>query len=235
MSTLLIVDDNTSARETLVAMLEGESYQIELAQDGLHALQMLSKIRPDLILLDVMMPGMDGPSTLRALRNLPKLVATPVVFMTAKVQPQEIAEYRAMGVLDVIAKPFDPMTLAETILAIWERYWLAKAVVGSAGLSDTFASSLPDKLIAVDAVWEQLRRSWDAEALARLYRLVHSLHGTGATVGFGDLSTAARGLDETDRSNASAAHHRIRCRWTASRGTCTVSRAYASTRSRRWR
>ncbi len=59
MSTIIIVDDNASARETLVAMLEGQDYQIELAEDAFHALQILGQIQPDLILLDVMMPGMD--------------------------------------------------------------------------------------------------------------------------------------------------------------------------------
>ena len=66
-----------------------------------------------------------------------------------------MAEYRAIGVLDVIAKPFDPMALTETILAIWERYWLATAAAGSAALSDTFVTSLPDKLSAIVAGWEQ--------------------------------------------------------------------------------
>ena len=76
---------------------------------------------PDLVLLDVMMPDMDGPATLRALRQLPGMAALPVVFMTAKVQPQEVAEYRARGALDVIAKPFDPMTLAAQVREIWAR------------------------------------------------------------------------------------------------------------------
>ena len=193
---ILMIEDEPDIQAVAQLALEAlGGFQVRICGTGREGVQAAVAFDPDLILLDVMMPGMDGPSTLHALRNLPQILATPLVFMTAKVQPQEIAEYRAMGVLDVIAKPFDPMTLAETILAIWERYWLAKAVVGSAALSDTFAISLPDKLIAVDAVWEQLRRSWDAEALARLYRLVHSLHGTGATVGFDDLSIAARGLE----------------------------------------
>ena len=65
-----------------------------------------------------MMPGMDGPATLAALRRLPS-GGVPVVFMTARVQAHEIADYRQMGAADVIAKPFDPMTLAATVQAIW--------------------------------------------------------------------------------------------------------------------
>lgn len=77
---------------------------------------------PDLILLDVMMPGMDGPATLSALHALPETTSTPVIFMTAKVQKIEIENYRKMGAIDVIPKPFDPMTLAQTVRDIWARH-----------------------------------------------------------------------------------------------------------------
>ena len=66
-----------------------------------------------------MMPGMDGPGTLKALRALPGVERVPVVFMTAKVQPNEVAHYKSLGALDVVAKPFNPMTLAEQIRSIW--------------------------------------------------------------------------------------------------------------------
>jgi two-component system, OmpR family, response regulator len=72
-----------------------------------------------MILLDVMMPGMDGPTTLRALRALPGLAQVPVAFMTAKVQPQEVEHYKSLGARDVIAKPFDPMALAVQVRSIW--------------------------------------------------------------------------------------------------------------------
>jgi two-component system, OmpR family, response regulator len=67
-----------------------------------------------------MMPGMDGPSTLAALRTQPPLADTPVVFMTAKVQPSEVSQFRSLGALDVIAKPFDPMNLGTQLRAIWD-------------------------------------------------------------------------------------------------------------------
>lgn len=75
---------------------------------------------PQLIILDVMMPGMEGPETLREIRKLPEYASTPAVFMTAKVQADEIQSYLDGGAAGVIPKPFDPMTLSDRILEIWQ-------------------------------------------------------------------------------------------------------------------
>ena len=80
---------------------------------------LVESFRPDLILLDVMMPGMDDPAMLSALRRTRYGSKIPVIFMTAKVQPQEVEGYHDLGVLDVIPKPFDPMTLTRRIQNIW--------------------------------------------------------------------------------------------------------------------
>ncbi len=69
----------------------------------------------DLVLLDVMMPGIDGPTTLQRLRQVPGFEHVPVVFMTAKVQPDEIRRWHALGAVDVFEKPFDPMSLAARV------------------------------------------------------------------------------------------------------------------------
>ena len=76
---------------------------------------------PDLVLLDVMMPGMDGPETLRRLRELPSVARTPVVFMTAKVQSRDLERYHELGAAEVIFKPFDPMTLSDQVRRIWHE------------------------------------------------------------------------------------------------------------------
>src|SRR5215212_1513799 len=170
---ILMIEDEPDIQAVARLALEAlGGFQVCVCGTGREGVHAAAAFDPSLILLDVMMPGMDGPSTLRALRILPHTVATPVVFMTAKVQPQEVAEYRAMGVLDVIAKPFDPMLLAETLLTIWERYWIATAEAGSAALADVFITGLPDKLSAIDAAWEHVQRAWDSEALTDLHRLV---------------------------------------------------------------
>jgi CheY-like chemotaxis protein len=85
---------------------------VQAASDG---------VLPDLILLDVMMPGMDGPATLAELRKLPATAATPVIFMTAKVQTAEVAYYKSIGAIGVIAKPFDPMLLAQQVRTLFEQ------------------------------------------------------------------------------------------------------------------
>lgn len=118
---ILYVEDDDDIREIAQLALEiVGGFSVLLCASGEQALAQAAAFAPDLILLDVMMPGMDGPSTLTALRQIPALLHTPVAFMTAKIQPQEIAAYKAMGALDVIAKPFDPMLLPEQVTAIWK-------------------------------------------------------------------------------------------------------------------
>lgn len=118
---VLYVEDDPDIREVATMALElmGE-LELCVCASGADALADGPAFAPDLILLDVMMPGMDGPTTLARLRESPALAETPVVFMTAKVQPQEVAALRAMGALDVIAKPFDPMQLASRLIGIFD-------------------------------------------------------------------------------------------------------------------
>jgi two-component system OmpR family response regulator len=80
-----------------------------------------AEFAPDLMLLDVMMPDMDGPTTLNNLRAMPSLKNTPVIFMTAKVQVNEVSYYKSLGAIGVIAKPFDPMQLATQIRQLWNE------------------------------------------------------------------------------------------------------------------
>lgn len=119
---ILYIEDEADIQTIARLALESiGGFVVETCSSGREGLDRVADFAPDLVLLDVMMPDMDGPATLRALRQLPGMAAVPVVFMTAKVQPQEVAEYRARGALDVIAKPFDPMTLAAQVREIWAR------------------------------------------------------------------------------------------------------------------
>ena len=113
-------DPDIQAIARLALELVG-GFTVEACSSGREALDKAPAFGPQLILLDVMMPGMDGPATLAALRALPEAVLAPVIFMTAKVHAGEVAHYESLGAAGVIAKPFDPMTLAETIRELWTR------------------------------------------------------------------------------------------------------------------
>ena len=115
---ILIVDDSPANLHVLAALLR-DDYRIKTATDGPTALTLAAKAdRPQLILLDMMMPGMDGLEALARLRGTPGLEDTPVVFMTAKVQRAEVDAYVRAGALGVIPKPFDPMALPGDLLAL---------------------------------------------------------------------------------------------------------------------
>jgi CheY-like chemotaxis protein len=122
LTRILYVEDDLDIQSVAEFALETlGGFMIACYDSGAQAVAAASSFRPQLLLLDVMMPGMDGPTTLTALRSLSGLESVPAIFMTAKVQPTEVAQYRAMGVLDVISKPFDPMTLSAQVREIWER------------------------------------------------------------------------------------------------------------------
>ena len=118
MSTILIVDDNASARETLSAMLEGESYQLELAKDGFQTLQILNRLRPDLILLDVMMPGMDGFEVCRRIRATPHLAEVPIIILTALDDRASLLMGLEAGADDFLSKPVDRYELQARVRTI---------------------------------------------------------------------------------------------------------------------
>jgi CheY-like chemotaxis protein len=118
---VLLVDDEPHIRRIGELCLEAVGkMRVRLASSGAEAIEMAVADPPDAILLDVMMPGMDGPSTLAALRIQPATASIPVIFMTAKVQPHEVDRYHHLGAAGVIKKPFDPMTLADEIRRICE-------------------------------------------------------------------------------------------------------------------
>lgn len=122
LNRILCVEDEDDIREVATLALEAVGgFTVLACASGREAIERAPGFAPDLVVLDVMMPGMDGPATLSALRADPRLAATPVIFMTAKVQPHETAQLMALGVMGVVAKPFDAMTLGETIRGIWNE------------------------------------------------------------------------------------------------------------------
>jgi len=120
---ILLVEDDPDIQMVATLALETiGSFKVDVCSSGIEALETTQDITPDLILLDVMMPNMDGPQTLEALQARPETAQIPVIFMTAKVQTHEVKSYQALGAIEVIAKPFDPMTLADSIREIWKQH-----------------------------------------------------------------------------------------------------------------
>ena len=116
---ILVVDDDELLREVAQTALElVGGWQVSTAQSGAEAQQQALAERPDAILLDVMMPGLDGPTTANALQADPVTRDIPIIFLTAKVSAGDYGEWRSLHLAGVIPKPFDPMTLATDIAAM---------------------------------------------------------------------------------------------------------------------
>ncbi|HEY1750098.1 MAG TPA: response regulator [Caulobacteraceae bacterium] len=117
--SVLYVDDEPDIREIAgIALGLDPGVTVRLAASGAQALEMVAAERPDVILLDVMMPTMDGPAVLKALQDAGASPAVPVAFITARTQAQDRQRLLQLGAVAVIAKPFDPMTLAREVRAI---------------------------------------------------------------------------------------------------------------------
>jgi CheY-like chemotaxis protein len=118
---LLHVEDDPDIRE-IAQMSLGlfEKFEVTQCVDGLDALKTLETLVPDIILLDMMMPKMTGVQLLEKLRQIPQLQAVPVVFMTARVQANEVQNLMECGAVGVIVKPFDPITLSDQIEKFYE-------------------------------------------------------------------------------------------------------------------
>lgn len=123
LNKILYVEDEPEIQAIAKIALETVGgFQLKICSNGEEAIKQIATYQPDLILLDVMMPGIDGPTTLQALRKIPDYAKTPAIFMTAKVQTDEVNKLREQGAVEIIAKPFDPMELANTIKNIWASH-----------------------------------------------------------------------------------------------------------------
>lgn len=123
LTRILYVEDDPGIQTIVRIALERRGgFTVEVCDSGKQAIEVAPQFAPDLILLDVMMPGMDGIDTFKALREIPETVDIPVIFITAKVQQREVDLYKELGIVAVIRKPFDPLTLSDTVRDIWVDY-----------------------------------------------------------------------------------------------------------------
>jgi two-component system OmpR family response regulator len=190
---ILHVDDEPDIREVVEISLGFDpALETRSCGSGHEALAAALDWQPDIILLDVMMPVMDGPTTLLRMRDNAQLAAIPVVFMTARAQTHELDRFRSLGAVGVIPKPFDPMTLAASVRSYVQPVddpldklrsaFLQRAQKDAASLV-TLKSALKDG-IGVPAT------------LAGIRSIAHGLAGAGGIFGLSVISDAAAALEE---------------------------------------
>ena len=185
---ILHVDDEPDIRE-IVGMALGLNADFELraCANGPDAIATAAEWSPALILLDVMMPGMDGPTTLAHLRKDARTADIPVLFMTARAQARELQNFIALGAQGVISKPFDPMTLAFTVRSRLQairletlRTEFVRRANSDAGLLAACRSALADPA-----------------TVTRIREIAHGLAGAAGLFGFDQISNDAAELEET--------------------------------------
>jgi CheY-like chemotaxis protein len=193
MLRVLHVDDEPDIREVVeISLGLDPGLSTRNCASGQEALGVAAEWAPDIILLDVMMPVMDGATTLARLQENPLTAGIPVVFMTARAQSRELDLFRSLGAIGVIPKPFDPMTLAASV----------RAHVGPP--KDRLDVMRSEFLLRVDRDLTALAGHWFAlgngtsvpESLAAIERIAHGLAGGGGVFGFDEISDAAASLEE---------------------------------------
>lgn len=116
-----VEDDEDIQRIVRMSLERIGKMTVEVVSDPTLALDAMSAFKPDLVMLDWMMPGMDGPTLFREMKQRPETSALPVVFITAKASTRDLEELLAMGAAGAISKPFSPKDLPEQLRAIWSK------------------------------------------------------------------------------------------------------------------
>ena len=206
---ILYVDDDPDICEVVrsaLSLLSG--FDVRTAESGERAIDLAFEHRPDLILMDVMMPGLDGPSTLKRIRASALLSEIPVIFLTAKVLPAEVAHFLDLGAIGVIRKPFDPLKLGAEVFALWKKVHAnrrqaprgrgmaleVQAKVDS--LSDDFLVRTTADVVVLREMIEQARHG-DLSVLKQIQVMAHAINGAGAMFGFPDLSASGRAIERS--------------------------------------
>ena len=213
--SILYVDDDPDICEVVQATLcLVAGLDVHTAGSGEQAIDLAYEHRPDLILMDVMMPGLDGPATLKRIRNSELIDKIPVMFLTAKVLPEEIAHFLRLGAIGVIRKPFDPLKLGDEVLALWngsessrellETHAKASNVQAQVtSLANGFLERTKSDAIRLSAMFERVHNG-DQATLKEFERIAHSIHGAGAMFGFPQLSAAGGAIEQVVGERTSA-------------------------------
>jgi CheY-like chemotaxis protein len=191
---ILHVDDEADIREVVELSLGLDpTFAVRSCPSGADALVAAADWSPDLILCDAIMPVMDGPATLLRLRTNPKTANVPVVFMTGLAHGGEVEELKALGAVGVIAKPFDPMTLADAIRGHLRTAGLAVLRLG-------FSRRLrADAAVLTQCRADLVDASATPAALGQIRMFAHALAGAAGIFGFQQITVAAAALESATR------------------------------------
>lgn len=198
-SSILLVDDEPDIRTIAeMSLTHVGGWTTLLASSGAQALELASRHKPDVILLDVMMPEMDGVTTFKALAASAETRTIPVIFMTAKVQSHERERYVGFGAAGVIAKPFDPMRLPQEIQDILEQPPEQRGRNQLELLRRRYAETLGSKIEGLRAALDYVRAAEPDKregAIEAAYRIAHNLHGTAGTYGHPNVSRTMASIE----------------------------------------
>jgi len=199
---VLVTDDDADSRELVRLTLALHKIQVVEAAGGTECLKVAQEARPDAILLDVMMPSMDGPTTLTALRANPATASIPVIFLTASAMPSEIERLKKMGARAVVAKPFDPFALPAAVRELLGTPTplppsaAPSARSGSDGLDELRAQFVRRSQARIEMAARTLgllrETPEDRQHLQDLMRFFHSLAGVGTSFGFPQVTALAK-------------------------------------------
>lgn len=197
--SVLYVDDDPdicSVVEATLRLVPG--LDVQTADSGERAIDLAYELRPDLVLMDVMMPGLDGPSTFKRMRESALLTKIPVIFMTAKVLPAQIAQLLLLGAIGVVVKPFDPLKLYDELFSLWNKEGATRRSPIESGRPSDVRAQI-DSLTAsfLQRAWADVitlakmierAQAGDRSAFPEIERICHSIHGAGAMFGFPKIS-----------------------------------------------
>jgi putative two-component system response regulator len=153
-STILIVDDDTAGQLTLESILDGQGYDLEFAENGVQALEKISRLLPDIILLDVMMPGMDGFEVCRRIRSTPSIAEIPIIMLTALDDKKSLMTGLEAGADDYLTKPYDRYELLARLMGITRLNRYRKLVDERTNTEETHAQLLAAYEATIDG-WSQ--------------------------------------------------------------------------------
>jgi CheY-like chemotaxis protein len=190
---VLHIDDEPDIREVVeISLGLDPGFEMRSCSSGQEALALVTHWLPDIILLDVMMPVMDGPATLALLRESVRTVDVPVLFMTARAQNREIELFRSLGAAGVIQKPFDPMKLAASV-----RAHIDSMEGRLHSLSADFRVRLDEDAAALTRHQAALADGTAGpDTLAQIRDIAHRLAGAGGVFDFNEVGSAAAALED---------------------------------------